>query len=122
MTLLPHANTARVFLANKDNPMAQGAWTVSKLLLLLEGSSLPMGFGIAVDATFSRKVFTQQLVTQHGSGLAAHVDTWLQGAWCDSWFMGVCHNTKSITLTMLSWSQMHDMLTPMIPPPTSINP
>jgi len=59
MTLLPPAKAAGVSLANKDNPMAQGAWTVSKLLLLPEGGNLPVGFGVTVDKTFSRKLFTQ---------------------------------------------------------------
>jgi len=89
LMLLPPAKAARVSLANKDNPTAQGAWTVSKLLLLPEGSNLPVGFGIVVDATFSRKLFTQQLASQHGSGLATYVEAWLHSAWCDSWFMGI---------------------------------
>jgi len=116
VTLLPAANAAGVALAYKDNQMATGTWTVSKLLLLPDGGNLPVGFGVAIDGSFSRQVFLQQLAAQHGQVVATHAEAWMKGPWCDSWFTGIARATKSFVLTMLSWSQIRDTLTPLIPP------
>jgi len=77
---------------------------------------------MAVNNLFSRETFLLQLATQHGQSLASHVDGWMQAPWCKHWFNWARQAMKSGVLPVFSWSQLHDMLAPLIALTNSINP
>jgi len=120
---LPLATTAdRPRLTTPCEGEVSGMWTLSKLLLLPLGGNLPIGFGMAVNDLFSWETFLIQLATHHGQSLASHVEGWLQAPWCDSWFNGARRDTKNFMLPVVSWSQLHDTLAPLVVPDDSIDP
>jgi len=106
ITVLPTARAAMLDLVPGGQATAAGAWIVSKMLLIPEGTNLPIGFGVLVNDKFSCETFLATLAVQHGNSVACHITTWLQGNWCDSWFQGVCQDLASFTMTIMSWSQI----------------
>jgi len=84
VTLIPEKNATRVALAIGGSPTDAGAWAMSSLLLIPAGRNLPIGLGMALNKNFSHGLFLDQLVDQHGTALACHVDTWLRDTWCNS--------------------------------------
>jgi len=114
ITLVPDNNTAQILLALGRPAAATGAWVVSSMLLLPPRGILPIGFGVLLDKTFSHKVFLAQLTDQHGTALVRHVDSWLQGVWCDSWFKVLPHSLSTFTLPILLWNQLHGMVLHML--------
>jgi len=119
ITVVPENNAARIALAAGGPPNAPGAWALSNLLLIPAGGNLPIGFGVALDDNFSRDLFFDQLADQHGTALAHHVDSWLQGPWCTSWFKAVKHSPVTFILPILSWSQMRSTLDVVLKPEQS---
>jgi len=91
-------------------PDATGAWMVSPMLLIPVGGNLPIGFMMIIDETFSQNGFLQKLAAHHGDILVHHVDSWLQGSWCDSWFYRVQHSPETFAIMMFSWSQIWDTM------------
>jgi len=106
ITLFPAKNAAMVSLSARGPPEALGAWTVSSMLLIPAGGNLPIGFAMTIDDTFSQNSFIQKLAAHHGDTLAHHVDSWLQGLWCNSWFYGVQCSPETFAIMMFSWSQV----------------
>jgi len=109
---LPAAGAAMLDLVPGSPPTPAGAWIVSKMLLIPEGTNLPIGFGVLVDDKFSRETFLATLAAQHSHPIACHVTTWLQGNWCDSWFQGVSQDSASFSITIMSWSQIREEIEP----------
>jgi len=88
-TLIPKHNKAHVALVAGGSLTTPGAWAVSSILLLPAGGNLPIGFGGMLDKKFSCNLFLNKLADQHGTILARHVDSWLQGPSCNSWFQAI---------------------------------
>ncbi len=112
ITVLPAARAAMLDLVPGGQATAAGAWIVSKMLLIPEGTNLLIGFGVLVDNKFLHETFLATLAAQHSNSIACHVTMWLQGNWCDSWFQGVHQDPASFSITIMSWSQICKAIEP----------